>query len=276
MEGEYTFLFPQKKEHKWCVWKTMPKYQRRSVHTVEEVLPLLQPPFEDDPEHIGHLRRAINATDREKFKTRINGVLGGTTVGLNSIRLYTYKRYGVICVSCGLVGSFFAVERQYDFKKDKPHGVFHLNLYAIDDGEEVMMTSDHIIPKSKGGSNAVVNRQPMCIKCNGKKGNVIPSETLNSFLVRWLDERFQKMLSSPVNPHAFEAIALNMLEIRFLVLHKKVPGNDKTVIQRYNEIIQKEFRTGNVSLAEASNSDEDFLSKISFVWNTLVGMMDKA
>lgn len=45
-------------------------------------------------------------------------------------------------------------------------------LYAVDqDGEEVMMTKDHIIPVSKGGKNTLENYQTMCRKCNVQKGN---------------------------------------------------------------------------------------------------------
>jgi 5-methylcytosine-specific restriction enzyme A len=35
------------------------------------------------------------------------------------------------------------------------------------------MTRDHIIPKSKGGSDHLNNMQTMCTKCNNKKGNSI-------------------------------------------------------------------------------------------------------
>ena len=48
---------------------------------------------------------------------------------------------------------------------------FHLNLYGINNGEEVMMTKDHIVPKSKGGSNGLKNMQTMCTVCNEIKGN---------------------------------------------------------------------------------------------------------
>src|SRR4051812_41921743 len=64
---------------------------------------------------------------------------------------------GTDCVKCGIKGSFFAVESV------EPHLHYHLNLYAIDtEGNEVLMTSDHTIPKSKGGRGHLTNRRPMC------------------------------------------------------------------------------------------------------------------
>ena len=63
-------------------------------------------------------------------------------------------------------GKYFAKERNPNVKR------FHLNLYAIDqDGNEIMMTKDHIIPVSKGGKDMLENYQTMCMKCNVAKGN---------------------------------------------------------------------------------------------------------
>ena len=42
-------------------------------------------------------------------------------------------------------------------------------------GESVASTSDHIIPKSRGGCNHGHNRTRACVECNEKKGNEWPS-----------------------------------------------------------------------------------------------------
>lgn len=94
----------------------------------------------------------------------------GVVVKMESQRLKTYLK-GTSCVKCGLKGSFFAVEKAKFCLVSKR---CHLNLYGINSsGHEVMMTSDHIIPKSwEGSSNELWNRQPMCAPCNRKKGNL--------------------------------------------------------------------------------------------------------
>lgn len=90
--------------------------------------------------------------------------VGGYQVSVSTNRLRTYKERGVTCMHCGLKGFYFAVET---------HGGSspHLNLYAIKAGKSILMTSDHIHPKSKGGSNSVENLQPLCQPCNGRKGD---------------------------------------------------------------------------------------------------------
>ena len=104
------------------------------------------------------------ANRRNKVKVEING----ETINMSSLRLLTFKDKGVDCVSCSTKGKFLALERNYS------ESVYHINLYGIDsEGKEVLMTKDHILPKSKGGADKIENMQTMCIICNGEKGNTI-------------------------------------------------------------------------------------------------------
>jgi hypothetical protein len=81
-------------------------------------------------------------------------------------RLVLFKTKGTICVRCGTEGTFFALETHDENVKP------HLNLYGVNArGKTVLFTKDHIIPKSKGGANALENYDTMCEPCNGKKGN---------------------------------------------------------------------------------------------------------
>jgi 5-methylcytosine-specific restriction endonuclease McrA len=87
-------------------------------------------------------------------------------VKINSQRLQNFKLNGIKCCACGISGKYF--------RKDKflGSGYYHFNLYALGPhGNEILMTKDHTIPKSKGGKNVLNNYQTMCTKCNLKKGN---------------------------------------------------------------------------------------------------------
>jgi 5-methylcytosine-specific restriction endonuclease McrA len=95
----------------------------------------------------------------------------GNIVKMASDRYKTFKNSGLKCVSCGIEGQYFVLERGVDDKQNKR---FHFNLYAIDkDGNEVLMTKDHIYPKSKGGRNLKENLQTMCKNCNCEKSDKI-------------------------------------------------------------------------------------------------------
>lgn len=93
----------------------------------------------------------------------------GITCHTASPRLLTYHVHGVTCCvpGCTISGQFFAIERAVNQKTAQ----YHLNLYGLKSGQEIMITSDHRIPKSRGGSNALSNRQPMCAPHNFSKGN---------------------------------------------------------------------------------------------------------
>ena len=91
---------------------------------------------------------------------------GNIDVKLTSQRYLSFLINGIKCVHCGKECSYMALERFYD------QDIYHLNAYAkSDSGKEVLMTKDHIVPKSRGGRNCINNYQTMCVNCNTKKAD---------------------------------------------------------------------------------------------------------
>ena len=90
----------------------------------------------------------------------------GNLLRMNSQRYKNFKQNGTVCTKCGLIGQYFYMERC-------PHDKnYHFNLYGINaEGKEIMLTKDHIIPKSKGGMNVLNNYQCLCEHCNSNKGS---------------------------------------------------------------------------------------------------------
>lgn len=121
-------------------------YNRHSIAPLEEVLPLL------------HNAISEAAAGKTPAKVEING----EKVNVKSLRLLTFAKKGTNCVKCGCEGKFFAIESN--------SGAYHLNLWAVDsDGDERLMTHDHILARSLGGADNLSNTQPMCSPCNSEK-----------------------------------------------------------------------------------------------------------
>jgi 5-methylcytosine-specific restriction endonuclease McrA len=83
-------------------------------------------------------------------------------------RFKTFKLKGIDCVCCGRKGSHFYIQITYGRKDGNTFP--GLVLYTDDD---VLMTTDHIVPKKYGGMTKVHNLQPMCSPCNNKKADRI-------------------------------------------------------------------------------------------------------
>lgn len=92
--------------------------------------------------------------------------VGDERVNVDSVRLRVFLTKGCTCVSCGLTGTHFRAERGSSLD-ERPH----VNLYgAGPTGLEVMLTVDHVFPKSRGGPRSIDNLQVMCAPCNARKG----------------------------------------------------------------------------------------------------------
>lgn len=123
--------------------------ERKSIHTIEEVYNAVK-----DVMDVEHKKASI--------------VFCGDVIKANSQRYQVFFHKGIKCVQCGIEGKYFAKEKHLNDKS------YHLNLYGIDEkGKEVLLTKDHIMPKSKGGKNSLKNYQCMCVRCNVAKGNDI-------------------------------------------------------------------------------------------------------
>ena len=92
-------------------------------------------------------------------------VFDGEEIKADSQRYKLFKRDGCKCCKCGLKAQYFALEKHIDQPR------YHLNLYGVKNGKEVLFTKDHIVPKAKGGRNTMDNYQVMCITCNEAKSD---------------------------------------------------------------------------------------------------------
>lgn len=78
-----------------------------------------------------------------------------------------FRRFEVLvqgplkCFDCGCEATHFMIERH------KNENAYHINAYA---GSR-MLTWDHIIPRSLGGSDHVHNARVACEICNVRRGN---------------------------------------------------------------------------------------------------------
>lgn len=96
---------------------------------------------------------------------------------------YRVFRDNPVCVTCGLAGSYLALERSAAYDKASrtfrvcDDQLWHFNLYGRrEDGAEVMFTQDHILPRKHGGLDEIENLQTMCSPCNNRKGHKLEPE----------------------------------------------------------------------------------------------------
>jgi hypothetical protein len=93
----------------------------------------------------------------------------GWVVNMGSLRYQTFAR-STTCVRCGLEGTHFLLQR-WRKQETTPPNRAHFNLYGERDGKLVLFTKDHIVPRSKKGSNHPDNLVTMCAPCNGAKAD---------------------------------------------------------------------------------------------------------
>lgn len=100
-------------------------------------------------------------TKDEKREYVVDGV--SYMVRMNSDRYFVFQKNRV-CVACGLEGTKMVLDINPGDQSP------HFNLYGEEHGRLVLMTKDHIVPKSKGGLDSLDNYVCMCCICNNLKG----------------------------------------------------------------------------------------------------------
>lgn len=89
-------------------------------------------------------------------------------ISMNQVRMLLMKQTQK-CACCEIEGAYFWLEKNGCFSP-------HFNLYGHghepeESGRPILMTMDHITPKSKGGLTTLKNVQLLCSRCNALKGN---------------------------------------------------------------------------------------------------------
>ncbi len=123
-------------------------------------------------------------------------------------RLKMFKSGQTSCVKCGLQGSHWHIERHAS-DKVMP---FSINLYAMRGYEEVMLTHDHILPASMGGSNHLSNAQCMCEPCNHRKGDKMKLKDLLGVATHRDIVNMFKVVTQPLTPNLRKTIRLAKTE----------------------------------------------------------------
>jgi len=102
------------------------------------------------------------------YKTPRKVNIAGYEINCHSTRMkLLFVHRELTCKCCGIKASFAAIESCPASKGHKG-----INFYGYDyDGNEVLLTWDHMIPKSIGGKNNMKNSQTLCTICNVIKGN---------------------------------------------------------------------------------------------------------
>lgn len=83
------------------------------------------------------------------------------------------------CCKCGLVATHVVKYRQLG---EPDIGRHHVDFYGDTADGAILLTKDHVLPISLGGTDRLGNLRPMCVFCNVRRGNVLDSLLLVDIL----------------------------------------------------------------------------------------------
>jgi len=130
---------------------------------LEEILPHLKTIF--DPNY-----KEMYDKGGKEFTNFIHSEIRGYVVRTNTQLLQLLKLKKAGCVCCGLDCAGFDIRKNNNVKD--PRKRIRLFPFVLDEyGYKIDLTRDHIVPASKGGISRIFNLQPLCVECNGYKGD---------------------------------------------------------------------------------------------------------
>lgn len=98
----------------------------------------------------------------------------------------------ICCIKCGIHGTHVVTyTHTHEFRQKVRITIF----CEINHGMR-MMTQDHILPRSLGGSNRMTNLQPMCENCNRKKQNKVSNQEILNYANDWKKYASKKFIQN--------------------------------------------------------------------------------
>lgn len=125
------------------------------------------------------LAEGFHVADQPRHSRLVRGVEVSLAAG---IALFQYLRHvPIVCHLCGCVADRWISARQCKGRSKPVLNLYGVKVTKTKYGEIeriVMMTRDHIIPKSKGGIDDVRNLRPACEYCNSRRGSAMTAEEI--------------------------------------------------------------------------------------------------
>lgn len=152
-----------------------PRYDVSTVITIEGAKAL-----SEHCEASGTNRLQVEIIGSTKKNTKVISVTGVLTDRFRNLINHSQ------CVTCNRTLAYFRIE-----SNNNGEGA-HLNGYSAD---HVMMTRDHIVPRSAGGPDELANYQLMCSPCNKSKGSL----PMDEFVIKKLKQKEYEERVNKVN-----------------------------------------------------------------------------
>ena len=114
-----------------------------------------------------NLDRVIADLKRSKVNNKIFIRCGNTSYLVKVSVTAKVIAHNPKCAICG------AAATKVFLCKSEDKGNYSLCFYTEKNGKLILLTKDHIIPRSQGGGNGMSNLQPCCQACNVTKADTI-------------------------------------------------------------------------------------------------------